>query len=535
MECVQGKAIFSGVVIGKISVYGSSRQTVKRRHIEDVEHEIERYKEATKEAVAELSALYDKAVKEVGEMNAQLFEVHAMMLRDEDYNDSVENMIRTQKVNAEYAVACTRDNFATMFETMEDEYFKARSVDVKDISERVIAALMNVKATNDVEAPSIVVAAELTPSETIQMDKNMILAFVTKFGSGNSHTAILARSMGIPALTNVEISEEWDGKLGALDAINGKFYIEPDEATIKALRELEEEDNKNKELLKEMKGKETVTKDGRKIHLYANISKMSDVADVLVNDAEGVGLFRSEFLFLEREDYPTEQEQFQAYKYVAENLAGKKVIIRTLDVGADKKAEYFKLDIEENPAMGYRAIRICLERQDIFKTQLRAILRASAYGKISVMFPMIISVEEVLKAKEILAKAREELMEEGLECGEIEIGIMIETPAAVMVSDELARTVDFFSIGTNDLTQYTLAIDRQNQKLDAFYDAHHPAIIKMIDMVIKNAHAAGIWVGVCGELASDTDFVKTLVDMGIDELSVSPALILQLRKIIVNI
>lgn len=530
MECVTGKSIVNGIAIGEIALYDKGPKQVKRMHREDTKAELLRYEKAKEQAVAELNALYEKAIKEVGEINAQVFLVHAMMLEDDDYNDSVKNIVMEQKVNAEYAVARTGDIFAEQFASMEDEYFRARSVDIKDISERVIALLSGSATQMKQEKPVVIAAEELTPSETIQMEKEMILAFVTEIGSKNSHTAILARSMGIPAISEITLKREWDGKLVVVDGDHGKLYIEPDDATLKAMQEKKEEEEKSKKLLESMKGKETITGDGKKIKLYANIGKKDDVASVLFHDAEGIGLFRTEFLYLERNDYPTEEEQFQVYKYVAETMAGKKVIIRTLDIGADKQADYFGLKEEENPAMGYRAIRICLDRTDLFKTQLRAILRASLYGNISIMFPMIISVSEVKAAKALLEEANQELKEEGISCGNVEIGVMIETPAAVMISDELAKEVDFFSIGTNDLTQYTLAIDRQNPNLDGIYDAHHPAVLKMIQLVIQNGHAGGAWVGICGELAADTTLTETFLAMGIDELSVTPSLVLKVRK-----
>lgn len=535
MEYVQAKGIAGGIAIGKISVYNKSEQTVKRMRTDDTEEEITRYEQAREKAVSELHEIYEKAVTEVGELNAQIFEVHAMMLEDGDYNDSVKNIISTQKVNAEYAVAKTGDNFAKMFEDMEEEYFRARSADVRDISERVISALKGVEYGVSHHSESVIIAAgDLAPSETIQMDKDAILAFVTETGSGNSHTAILARSMGIPAITGVKISGEWNGMTAAVNGYTGEFYLNPDEEIIERLHLQQEEEKMNRELLQKIRGRETVTKDGKKIHLYANIGDKSDVANVLSNDAEGVGLFRTEFLYLGKNQCPSEQEQFQIYKYVAETMAGKKVIIRTLDIGADKKADYLNLGQEENPAMGYRAIRICLDRKDIFQTQLRAILRAAAYGQIAVMFPMIISVEEVKQAKSMMNEVRGNLEREGIEYGTVEVGIMIETPAAVMISDELAKEVEFFSIGTNDLTQYTLAVDRQNPRLDNIYDAHHPAVLKMIEMVIKNGHAEGIWVGICGELGADISLTNTLIEMGIDELSVSPDMILPLRSTVLE-
>lgn len=531
MEKLTGKSILKGIAIGKILFYQKGEQSVKRVKIEDTEAEIKRYEIAREKAVLQLKELYKKAVKEVGEVNAAVFDVHAMMVEDGDYVDSIVNIIETQQVNAEYAVAVTGDNFSKMFAEMDDDYFKARAADVKDISERIVNILSgNENNSGALEEPVIIVADDLAPSETVQMDKEKLLAFVTEHGSSNSHTAILAKTMNIPALIGVSIKQEWNGKLAIVDGYTGTLYVEPDEAILDTLKKKQEEDIKARELLQDLKGKEDVTLDGRKIKLYANIGGVKDVASVLANDAAGIGLFRSEFLYLEADDYPSEESQFMAYKTVAENMAGKKVIVRTLDIGADKQADYFKLDHEDNPAMGYRAIRICLGRTDIFKTQLRALLRASAFGNIAIMFPMIISVNEVKQIKEIVESVKKELDGQGIPYGETELGIMIETPAAVMISDLLAPEVDFFSIGTNDLTQYTLAIDRQNMKLDNIYDAHHPAILRMIQMTIENGHKHGCWVGICGELGADPELTKTFVEMGIDELSVSPTFILPTRK-----
>ena len=533
MEKYTGKSILNGVAIGRIVFYRKGEQQVKRVKVEDVETEILRYEEANARAVEQLNELYEKALKEVGEMNASVFEVHAMMLEDDDYRESVENMIRSQQVNAEFAVAATGDNFSRMFEEMEDDYFKARAVDVKDISERLVGILSGRETQEAILGePAILVADDLAPSETVQMDKDKLLAFVTQHGSSNSHTAILARTMNIPALIGVEIQEAWDGRLAIVDGHTGTLYIDPNEDTLRRMQARREEDERQEMLLRQLKGKGDITLDGRKIKLYANIGSVKDVAGVLANDAAGIGLFRSEFLYLESEDYPGEEEQFQAYKTVAENMAGRKVIVRTLDIGADKQVDYFQMDHEENPAMGYRAIRICLDRTEIFRTQLRALLRASAYGNIAIMYPMIISVAEVRQIKKIVASVKAELDEKGIPYGEVEQGIMIETPAAVMISEELAKEVDFFSIGTNDLTQYTLAIDRQNPKLDTFYDAHHPAVLKMISMVVENAHKAGIWAGICGELGADATLTKEFLAMGVDELSVSPGSILPIRKIV---
>ena len=533
MEKYTGKSIFKGIAIGKILFYQKGEQPVKRVKIEDTAEQIKRYEDARAKAAEQLQGLYEKALKEVGEANAAVFEVHQMMLEDDDYLDSVVNIIETQQVNAEFAVATTGDNFAKMFAEMEDDYFKARAADVKDISERMVNILSGNESGGALgDEPVIVVAEDLAPSETVQMDKEKLLAFVTRLGSANSHTAILARTMNIPALIEVDIKEEWNGKMAVVDGYTGTFYIDPDEETLKKMQEKKEEDIKARELLQELKGKEDITVDGKHIKLYANIGGVKDVTSVLANDAAGIGLFRSEFLYLEADNYPDEEAQFQAYKTVAENMAGKKVIVRTLDIGADKQVDYFNLDHEENPAMGYRAIRICLDRRDIFRTQLRALLRASAYGNIGIMYPMIISVDEVKEIKKIVESIKAELTEKGIEYGEVEQGIMIETPAAVMISDLLAEEVDFFSIGTNDLTQYTLAIDRQNSKLDNIYDSHHPAVLRMIQKTIENGHKAGCWVGICGELGADMTLTETFLKMGIDELSVSPTFVLPIRKLI---
>ena len=530
---ITGKSIVKGVAIGRILKYTKAQNLVKRTKILDVEAEVSRYEKAREKACEQLQALYEKALKEVGESGAMIFEVHSMMLEDDDYMDSVLNIIRTQEVNAEYAVATTGDNFSQLFASMDDEYMKARAADVKDISERLIHVLSGSSDSNtDMNEPVIIMAEDLAPSETVQMDKSKLLAFVTRLGSSNSHTAILARTMNIPALIDVEIQDEWNGKLAIVDGYTSTLIIEPTEEILTTMRAKQEEDANNKKLLLDFKGKENITLNGKKINVYANIGNVSDVASALANDAGGIGLFRSEFLYLESKDFPTEEEQFRAYKAVAENMAGKKVIIRTLDIGADKQVDYFHLDKEDNPAMGYRAIRIFLTQKEIFKTQLRALLRASAFGTISIMFPMIISLAEVKEIKEILAEVKDELSSQGIAYKDVEIGVMIETPAAVMISDELAKEVDFFSIGTNDLTQYTLAIDRQNPKLDKFYDAHHPAILKMIKQVIDNGHKGGCWVGICGELGADYSLTRTFLEMDIDELSVSPAAILGLRKII---
>ncbi len=537
MNIYEGKSVFSGVAIGKISVYKKGQQQVKRKKITDADAEIMRFETAKTEAVKQLSGLYEKALREVGEANAAIFEVHQMMLEDDDYNDSIENMIRTQGINAEYAVASTADNFAQMFSAMDDDYMRERAADVKDISERVLSILNGAGSESAVsEEPAIIVAEDLAPSETVQLDKDMVLSFVTVRGSLNSHTAILARTMALPALvgTPLPLDDTVDGKLGIVDGSEGKIYVDPDEETLKRMKRRKEEEAERKELLQTLKGRENVTLDGKKVMLYANIGNIKDLATVLQNDAGGIGLFRSEFIYLEKDDYPTEEEQFQIYKQAAETMAGKRVIIRTLDIGADKQCDYFQMEHEENPALGYRAIRICLTRPEVFKTQLRALYRASAYGKIAIMYPMITSVLEVKRIQEIAALVRAELTEQGIEFGEPEQGIMIETPAAAIISDELAKEVDFFSIGTNDLTQYTLAIDRQNTKLDEFYDAHHPAVLRMIAMVVENAHKAGIWAGICGELGADQTLTREFLAMGVDELSVSPGSILPIRRIVLE-
>lgn len=537
MEVYQGKSVFGGIAIGRISVHKKDEQQVKRVRIEDSEQEILRYRQAKQTAMEQLQGLYQKALKEVGEANAAIFEIHQMMLEDDDYNESVENIIRMQQVNAEYAVASTGDNFAQMFSAMDDDYMRARSADVKDISERVLSVLGG-RATGIAASgePVIIVADDLAPSETVQLNKDLVLSFVTVHGSVNSHTAILARTMSIPALigTAIPLTDDIDGKVGIVDGKNGCIYVDPDEETLGRMQQLKLEEQEKKELLQTLKGRENITIDGKKIMLYANIGNSKDLAAVLQNDAGGIGLFRSEFIYLERDTFPTEEEQFQIYRTVAETMAGKPVIIRTLDIGADKKCDYFGMEPEENPAMGCRAIRICLTRPEIFKTQLRALFRASAFGNISIMYPMIISVDELRKIKTIVAEIRQELTEQGVTFGEPKQGIMIETPAAVMMSEELAKEVDFFSIGTNDLTQYTLAIDRQNPKLDAFYDPHHPAVLRMIQMVVENAHKTGIWAGICGELGADTSLTRRFLAMGVDELSMSPGSILPVRKIILE-
>ena len=537
MITLSGKSVFGGVAIGKIAFYKRQEKQVRRYHVEDTEAEVARFEDAQETAIAQLGELYDKAMEDVGEANAAIFEVHQMMLMDLDYVDSIKNIITTQEVNAEYAVATTGDNFSQMFASMDDAYMQGRAADVKDVSDRLLGILSDAGESGVVaDEPVIVAADDLVPSETVQLDKSKVLAFATMYGSANSHTAILARTMNIPAVIGLGegLAKEYDGHMAAIDGFTGTVYIDPDEETMKAMTEKREEDRRQKTLLEELKGKENVTLSGQKINVYANIGNLSDVGAVLKNDAGGIGLFRSEFLYLESEDFPTEEQQFQVYKQVAENMAGKKVIIRTLDIGADKQVDYFHMEKEENPAMGYRAIRICLDRPEIFKTQLRAIYRASYYGTISIMFPMIISVKEVKRIKEIVAEVKAELTAEGIPFKDCELGIMIETPAAVMISDLLAEEVDFFSIGTNDLTQYTLAIDRQNPKLDSFYDSHHEAILRMLQMVVDNGHKHGCWVGICGELGADTTLTSTFLKMGFDELSVSPAMILRVREEIRN-
>ena len=537
MQIYKGKSVFGGIAIGKISVYKKDEQLVKRVKIEDADAEMERYTAARNIAAAQLQKLYDKALKEVGEANAAIFEVHQMMLEDEDYNESVENIIHSQMVNAEYAVASTADNFAQMFDAMDDDYMRGSAADVRDISERVITVLAGGAGSGlDSDEPVIIAADDLAPSETVQLDKDKVLSFVTAHGSENSHTAILARTMGIPALigTGIDLDEAVDGKLGIVDGTNGVVYVDPDAELLEEMKKKQQEEQEKKRLLQTLKGKENITLDGQKVMLYANVGNIKDLGIALQNDAGGIGLFRSEFIYLGQDHYPTEEEQFQIYKTVAETMAGRRVIIRTLDIGADKQCDYFELDKEDNPAMGLRAIRICLTRPEIFKTQLRALFRASVYGNINIMYPMIISVDEVRQIKAIVEEVKAELAEQGIEYGNPAQGIMIETPASVMMSRELAEEVDFFSIGTNDLTQYTLAIDRQNSKLDKFFDSHHPAVLRMIQMTVENAHKAGIWCGICGELGADQALTKDFLAMGVDELSVSPGSILPLRKIILE-
>ncbi|MBR5597287.1 MAG: phosphoenolpyruvate--protein phosphotransferase [Lachnospiraceae bacterium] len=533
MITFNGKSVLKGVAIGKLYIFKKQEYTLVKTSVEDAEAEVVRFNAAREKAKKQLGKLYQKTLEEVGEEHAAIFEVHQMMLDDLDYVEAIEALIRDEKVNAEYAVDTTGNSFANTFAMMDDDYFKARSADILDISKRVVNVLAGIKEAGiDSDEPVIIVADDLTPSETVQMDKSKILAFVTRFGSNNSHTAILARSMNLPSLinTNIELLDEFDGKMAVVDSFHDSLIVNPNEETLKIANADMKRWKDEIAALGELIGKENVTTDGRKVNIYANIGNVEDLPKVLKNDAHGIGLFRSEFVYLGSKDYPTEDEQFEAYKAVVEGMGGKKVIIRTLDIGADKQADYFHLDHEENPAMGLRAIRICLERMEVFKTQLRAIYRASAFGKCSIMFPMIISVWEIKKIKEIVEVVKQELTAEGHAIGEVELGIMIETPAAVMMSDELAKEVEFFSIGTNDLTQYTLAIDRQNECINRFYDAHHPAVLKMIKMTIDNGHKNGIWVGICGELASDLELTETFMDMGIDELSVSPTFILPLRK-----
>ena len=534
MITLEGKSVFGGVAIGKIQFYKRNEITIKRTRVEDVEAEVERFQNAKAKTLELLKGLYEKALEDVGEANAMIFEAHQLMLEDPDYVESIENIIRTQDVNAEYAIGATADNFAAIFEAMDDAYMQGRAADVRDVSERLLQALSSQNETVMVmDEPVIIAADDLVPSETVQLDKEKVLSFVTMYGSANSHTAILARTMNIPAVIGLgeALKEEYDGKVAIVDGVDGKVYIDPDEETMASMQKKQKKDQEQKELLNQLKGKENVTKSGQKVNVYANIGNLADVGAVLKNDAGGIGLFRSEFLYLESDTYPTEEQQFAVYKKVAETMAGKKVIIRTLDIGADKQVDYFKLDKEDNPALGYRAIRICLTRPEIFKTQLRALYRASAYGQISIMFPMIISVAEVKKIKEIVEEVKAELRTEGAAFREdVELGIMIETPAAVMVSRELAKEVDFFSGGTNDLTQYTLAIDRQNQKLEDFYDSHHPAVLAMIRMAAESAHAEGKWIGICGELGADVTLTETFLKMGIDELSVAPGMVLKVRQ-----
>lgn len=534
MVILQGKSVFGGVAIGKIQFFKRNEIQIKRRHVDDPEAEIRRFRTAKENALSELQQLYDKALTDVGEANAMIFEAHQLMLEDPDYNDSVENIINTQKVNAEYAIGVTSDNYAAIFEAMDDAYMQGRAADVKDVSNRLLSQFAKKQnASFEMTEQVIIAADDLAPSETVQLDKDKVLSFITMEGSANSHTAILARTMNIPAVIGIgdTLTPKYDGRLAIVDGQEGKIYIDPDEEILVAMRKKQAVEQEQRELLETLKGKENVTRSGQKINLYANIANVSDVGAALRNDAGGIGLFRSEFLYLENETYPTEEQQFAAYRQVAEMMAGKRVIIRTLDIGADKQVGYFNLEKEDNPAMGFRAIRICLTRPELFKTQLRAIFRASAYGQIAIMFPMIISVSEVRRIKEIMDEVKTGLRADGIAFSDqIETGIMIETPAAVMISRELAKEVDFFSVGTNDLTQYTLAIDRQNRNLDSFYDSHHPAVLSMIQMAAENAHAEGKWIGICGELAADLSLTERFLQMNIDELSVAPGMILPLRK-----
>lgn len=531
---LQGKGVFGGIAIGPMVFYKRSAGQIQRKSVDDPEKEIKRFEEAKTTAIDQLGKLYDKALQEVGEGNAMIFQVHQMMLDDLDYVDAITNMIRTQNVNAEYAVGVTGDNFSQMFAAMDDDYMRERAADVKDISERVVRILSGSEGDGLVtDQPVILAADDLAPSETVQLEKDMVLSFVTQGGSTNSHTAILARTMNIPAIIGVgeSLSEEYEGKTAIVDGAAGVIYVDPDEATMESYLQKQKEYQEKQALLQQLKGEENISLDGQKVKLYANIGNASDIGAVLQNDAGGIGLFRSEFLYLESDTYPTEEEQFKVYKYVAETMAGKQVVIRTLDIGADKQIDYFQLPKEENPALGYRAIRICLTRHEIFKTQLRALFRASAFGNIAIMFPMIVSVQEVLEIKEIVKEVKQELDAEGIPYKkETQLGIMIETPAAALISDDLAKEVDFFSVGTNDLTQYTTAVDRQNDKLEKFYYPHHKAILRLIKMAADNAHKNGIWIGICGELGADLELTETFLSMGIDELSVSPACVLPLRK-----
>ncbi len=531
MEQFTGKVIYQGIAIGPIRIYTKKERQVKRYKIADPAAEIARFEKACEIASAELASLYEVALRKVGEDNAMIFEVHQMMLADTDFLDSVTHIIRTQEVNAEMAVATTGDNFSAMFAAMDDDYMRARAADVKDVAERLIACLINGSSENELlSEPVILVANDLAPSETVQFDKSHLLAFVTHLGSANSHTAILARTMNLPALIGIKPDPAWNGRLAVVDGYCGTLTIDPEEDYLRQMQEKKAKEEEKRSLLQQLRGKETVTKDGRRMRLYANVGNLSDIHSAMENDAEGIGLFRSEFLYLEKEDFPSEEEQFAVYRTALENMGGKKVIIRTLDIGADKQIDYFGLEKEENPALGFRAIRICLKRPDIFRTQLRALLRASVYGPLSIMFPMIISLDEVRAVKKLLEDVKAELSLQNIPFAPVEIGIMIETPAAAMISDELAAEVDFFSIGTNDLTQYTLAIDRQNPKLDEFYDPKHPAVLRMIQTTVANGHAHGCWVGICGELGANETLTETFLEMGVDELSVSPPLILGLRK-----
>ena len=535
-----GKGVYGAIAVGKISIFKKQDTVIQRTSVADTEAEKARVEAAKTAASEQLQAIYETALKEVGETNAQIFEIHMMMLEDEDYNESIQNIIDTQKVNAEYAVSVTADNFAEMFSAMDDAYMQARAADVRDISDRIIANLTGTAAAQNTSSEKVIICADdLAPSETVSLDKDKVLAFVTAHGSSNSHTAILARNMNIPAVIGVGsdfLKEVQDGTEAIVDGFTGEIFVEPDETTRQRLLEKQKADEEKKRLLLELKGKENVTKDGTKVNIYANIGSVDNIGAVLLNDAGGIGLFRSEFLYLENNDYPSEEQQFLAYKRVLESMAGKKVIIRTLDIGADKQVDYFHLKKEENPAMGCRAIRICLTRPEIFKTQLRALYRASIYGNLGVMFPMITSVSELEKILAICEEVKAELREQSVTYSDtMELGIMIETPAAAIISDRLAPMVDFFSVGTNDLTQYTLACDRQNPDIEPFIDTHHEAILRLIEMSAKNAHANGAWIGICGELAADTALTETFLRMGIDELSVSPAFVLKVRDAVRNV
>ena len=533
MKVATGKSILNGIAIGPLRIYKKAKTQTSQTSSLTPAQEWARFEEASEKAKEQLAELYEKALEEVGEDNAAIFEIHQMMLEDDDYLEAIKGIIDTQGATAEYATETTGENFSAAFAAMDDEYMRARATDVKDISRRVVNVLTGQDEGDALSGqPAILVADDLTPSETVQLDKSKLLGFITRYGSSNSHTAILARTMNIPALIGVDFDDSWDGKPAVLDGYNHCVYIDPAQELLTAMEEKRKADLKQEALLQTLKKKPNVTLDGREIKVYANIGNAGDVGLVLQNDAQGIGLFRSEFIYLDSADYPSEDHQFTIYKRVVETMAGKKVIIRTLDIGADKQADYFELDQEENPALGYRAIRICLTRKDIFKQQLRAILRASAFGTVSIMFPMVISVREVRDAKELLEECRTELKERGVAVGEVETGVMIETPAAVMIADELAAEVDFFSLGTNDLSQYTLAIDRQNPKLDNFYDPHHPAILRMIKHTVQAGHRHGCWVGICGELGADQKLTETFVRMGVDELSVSPSAVLPLRKLI---
>lgn len=536
-----GKGVYGAIAVGKASVFFKEKKTkIRRTNIADIDAEFARLEVAKQKAANELQVIYEKALKEVGETNAQIFEIHMMMLEDEDYNESIRSIIESQSVNAEYAIHLTSNNFSSMFEAMDDAYMQARATDVKDISDRLISCMASDKNKTIIsDEPSVICADDLTPSETVLLDKNKILAFVTAFGSSNSHTAILARTMNIPAV--IGVGEEFltkikEGSLIAVDGYTGEVFIDPTEETLNYIEAKKKESLEKKELLKKLKGKENITLDGKKINIYANIGGISDIGAVLANDADGIGLFRSEFLYLEGSDFPTEQQQYEAYKKVLVSMAGKKVIIRTLDIGADKKVDYFRLDEEENPALGLRAIRLCLTRPEIFKTQLHALFRASVFGRLGIMFPMITSVSELEKILDICNEVKAELRDSGIKYSDdIEIGIMIETPAAAIISEQLAPMVDFFSVGTNDLIQYTLACDRQNAKLDSFCDTHHDAVLRLIEYSAQSAHKSGAWIGICGELAADTTLTETFLRMGIDELSVSPSFILKLRDTVRNL